>query len=273
GMWISCVDTSDLYHFVPVGDRFVARYPLTNAQYQRFLQAEDFAEKALWLDLPSFGSLAEGHPRRQARTWEAWAGWRWLQAALKKPEYAAVDGRVEPLFWRDPRLGIAHPDAPVVGVTWYEANAYCRWLSKHWEELEEARANQGLRPSEVRLLLESEWIASAGGGQPPERFPWDAPGKVTRDLEEIMRRANLRESGVERTSPVDRYPLGQSPLGVWDLAGNVWEWQANPAERETIALRGGSWLYDAGTARLVSGYVAPPHARWGDLGLRVAALH
>lgn len=259
----------DLFAFAPLNEIFVARYPVTNGQYLRFLQSPDFAAKELWLDLRYFGSLAEGHPCLPARAWDSWAGWRWLQAALKKTHFVGMEGVVEPLLWRDPRLGMVNLDLPVVGLTWYEAQAYCRWLFRHWDELEESRANPGLRPARVRLPLESEWIAAAGGNQPAERFPWDAPGTATCDPVEIVRRANLRESGVERTSPVNGYPLGQSFLGVWDMAGNVWEWQANHAQAEGVALRGGSWLNDAKTAQLGCGYTAAPHARWGDLGLRV----
>ncbi|MEW5869294.1 MAG: SUMF1/EgtB/PvdO family nonheme iron enzyme [Chloroflexota bacterium] len=217
---------------------YLGKYPVTNAQYARFVQAEDFADPLLWRGFPKFDERS----RLMQGDWGE-AGWEWLQSALQRE--AAVDGRIYPRYWNDPRFGVARRGVPVVGVTWYEASAYCRWLARHWGELEEGPANPGLRPAQARLPREAEWALAAGGEMPRERFPWDAPGAVTqeKELEEILRRANV-EGKIGRTTPVGMYPLGASwPFGLRDLAGNAWEWQANFVDKDHDypALRGGAW--------------------------------
>jgi formylglycine-generating enzyme required for sulfatase activity len=60
------------------------------------------------------------------------------------------------------------------------------------------------------------------------------------------------------------YPLGQTAGGVWDLAGNVWEWQANFQDRKNnwLALRGGSWLSSLRFARVEVRLSGPPDFDW-----------
>ena len=173
------------------------------------------------------------------------AGWEWLRSRACKDEDTSPDGkRVFPRYWNDPRFGAAQRGIPVVGVTWYEANAYCRWLQRHWSDLEEGEANPGCQPALVRLPAEAEWGRTAGGEQPQERYPWDAPGQATQEQSEILKRANMGENGISHTTPVGMYPEGQGkPFRLWDLAGNVWEWQANlfNKDHDFLALRGGSW--------------------------------
>ena len=109
-----------------------------------------------------------------------------------------------------------------------------------------------LEPSS-RLPTDAEWLRLAGGEKEgkKERYPWDVPrsGRVTDyETEEgkpgILARANTSESGIDGTSPVAMYPLGESsPYGLWDVAGNVWEW-TNPGydeEQTGRVVRGGSW--------------------------------
>jgi formylglycine-generating enzyme required for sulfatase activity len=247
---------------------YIARYPLTNAQYARFVEAEDFADPRLWTGFPRFDE--EG--RRMEENWGN-QGWLWLQNAQKNKKLSPDGKRVLPRYWEDPRFGAARGDAPVVGVTWFEANAYCRWLLRHWGELEEARQNQGWQPREVRLPRGAEWVLAAGGAG-NNRYPWDPPGQITQAAGEIIRRANVDESKIGQTTPVGRYPLGKSwPFGLWDLAGNVWEWQANfyGSDHRSLSLRGGSWSYYLVSARAAGRYVSSPDDRWSDLGFRVSA--
>jgi formylglycine-generating enzyme required for sulfatase activity len=86
----------------------------------------------------------------------------------------------------------------------------------------------------ARLPAEQEWIAAAGG-EKGDRYPWGP--KWHESL------ANTGEGGVRGTTPVAMYPSGQSPHGVWDMGGNVWEWTGSwyDEEHEYRALRGGSW--------------------------------
>ncbi len=273
----------DLYEFVSIDDGqpvtvssklwtvvshpfYLGKYPVSNAQYARFLQAEDFADRELWVNFARF----DQNSRTMQETWGE-AGWRWLQEKLKDAD-RSPDGRVVyPKYWNDPRLGIARRGAPVVGITWYEASAYCRWLERNWAALEEGRANPGWQPGEVRLPTETEWVLAAGGDQPGERYPWDLPGKATDDLREILRRANVDESQIGRTTPAGMYPLGASqPYGLWDMAGNVWEWTAS--DRGVLALRGGAWYGVGGYARLsVRGGRGPVYEWLDALGFRVLA--
>jgi hypothetical protein len=125
---------------------------------------------------------------------------------------------------------------PRENVSWYDAVAFCRWLS----------SKVGY---EVRLPTEWEWQWAAQG--PDGRaYPWGD--------EYIQGYANIDEknSGIsggtylEKTTPVGSYPKGASPYGVLDMSGNVWEWclneYDNPGQIETTGnarrvLRGGSW--------------------------------
>jgi formylglycine-generating enzyme required for sulfatase activity len=218
----------DLHSFVPVPDAaapqfWLARYPVTNGQYARFLLAEDFGRQEYWSGFPKVG---EPGKYKNLGDWGD-TGWKWLQEVLQHKE-ASLDGkRVLPRYWNDPRFGIVRRGAPVVTVTWYEANAYCKWLLAHWDELEESQQNLALKPARLRLPLEREWELAAGGTQPEDRYPWDAVGQATDDAQEILRRANVGDE-IGRTTPVGMYPSGASqPYGLFDLAGNVWEWQAN----------------------------------------------
>jgi len=253
---------NDMYDFVPVPglDVLFAKYPVTNAQYARFLDSPDSAESDFWADqIPQFDEDSQ---------------------PMKAPK-----GKVESVrsprtsFWEKDMYGKARPSAPVVGVTWYQANAYCRWLLKHWEELPESKGLAS--PKLVRLPTSVEWTQAAGGEGPPERFPWDLQGKVTPD-EQVKQFANTWDSAIHCTTPVWMYPGGASPYGVIDLSGNVWEWQANygGAWRRNLALgtgwvhkRGGSWKFKIKYARVAEARINH-YPNLGDetTGFRVVCL-
>ena len=126
-------------------------------------------------------------------------------------------------------------DQPVVGVTWYAAKAYCLWLSL----LEGDKTR-------YRLPDEKEWEWAAGGkqgttGQKVRPYPWsEGKGKPNSTL------ANYNNN-IGTTTPVGNYPEGATPEGLYDMAGNVWEWMENEHEQypASRAWRGGSWHIDA----------------------------
>jgi len=260
----------DLYRFIqiPVTEEmpysfYVGKYPVTNAQYERFLNAPDFAEKSLWVNFPRYNEdcILIGK-------WGS-EGWDWLQNETKESGFP-----IQPRYWKDENLGNSNPDHPVVGITWFESNAYCNWLMKYWGKLNESRANSGLRIKQIRLPLDVEWTVTAGGEKPENRYPWDAVGKATTDEKEIVRRANIAQSNIGHTTPVNAYRRGASPLGVMDMAGNVWDWQANFQNMEEgwLGLRGGSWIGNVDFARVSVRNFYRPFVRYHGLGFRVALL-
>lgn len=89
-----------------------------------------------------------------------------------------------------------------------------------------------------------------------------------------MRRANVFQSGIGKTTPVNAYPLGESPYGVVDMSGNVWEWQANYSgdSKRSMGLRGGSWIRYEGSARVANRSNINPDVRDVNFGFRVMGV-
>jgi formylglycine-generating enzyme required for sulfatase activity len=145
---------------------------------------------------------------------------------------------------------------PRENVSWYDAVAFCRWLSD----------KTGLA---ISLPTEQQWQRAAQGDDERE-YPWGS------GLD--PRRCNTSENDLKRTTPVDQYPDGVSPYGAHDMAGNVWEWCLNESdnpENTGLAgsairvLRGGSWYSAPERARCTARYRDQPDARFGDFGFRV----
>ena len=243
----------------------IGKYPVTNAQYKRFLEAPDYATESYWR-----GFLKFNEDCIQIKRWGS-EGWDWLNDKMGKSKKPPL-----PAYWNDADFGISNPENPVAGITWYEANAYCNWLARHWNELAEGHANSNLHARLIRLPLDTEWTVAAGGETPSNRYPWDAPGQATTDEGEIMLRANIanRWAMIKHTTPVNAYSRGASPHGVMDMAGNVWEWQANYHDMKEgqLGLRGGSWAIDQMFARVSKHGRWLPIARDYDIGFRVVVL-
>jgi formylglycine-generating enzyme required for sulfatase activity len=262
-------DGLDLYRFIEIPATKevpysfgVGKYPVTNAQYERFLNAPDFSNPVYWLEFPKFDEAC-----KRIGDWGQ-DGLNWVREELKKSKSKVLI----PRYWDAKNFGRENPNHPVVGISWYEANAYCEWLFQNWHALPESKANPSLKPQAIRLPLEIEWEQAAGGVQPEGRYPWDEPGKATTSLKEILRRANVNGSGSGYTTSVNAYPLGKSPYGVMDMAGNVWEWQSNyyGKNHDFLGLRGGSWFDDVGSARVSIRSIVPPNLRDSGIGFRVS---
>jgi len=142
------------------------------------------------------------------------------------------NSNLRPTYYGDPR----YDQYPVIGVTWDMAKAYCEWRK-------------------ASLPTEAEWEKAARG--PDGRmYPWGNSSDQSR--------ANYNNNGDPNyagdTSAVDAYPSGVSPYGVFDMAGNVWEWVADiydasyyasltlpianplgPASGAYRVVKGGSW--------------------------------
>ena len=180
--------------------------------------------------------------------------------------------RLSKLEWDDSRFN--QPNQPVVAVSWYECVSYCRWLS----------AETGRT---YRLPTEAEWEKGARGTQ-GWRYPWGDESEAAR------LNAREGEQQVRTTTPVGIYPGGVSPSGVFDCAGNVWEWCATKAPEiefkpypydvtedewtadyvegsEIRVLRGGSWLSDRDLARCAFRYWGYPLDWFVNYGFRVVS--
>ena len=201
------------YHY------WIAKYPVTNLQYSRFVAENGYKQREYWSQ----------------------AGWKWLQK----------DGREQPPYLQNVEFG--NLIFPVVTITWFEAEVYCRWLSRQSLSIPLPRGYT------VRLPTEAEWERAARGVDGRE-YPW---GK---EFDPAF--ANTGESDTEGSSAVCTYPQGASPAGAWDMSGNVWEWTITK-EGESRVVRGGSWSSDRLFARCSYRYRYIPGNFADNRGFRV----
>jgi hypothetical protein len=196
---------------VPGTDFRIGKYPVTNHQFRRFVDAGGYGEKGGWR--PPWWS-EKGWKVRQQQDWTA------------------------PRWWDDAKYNRA--TQPVV-ISWYEAEAYCAWLNHAYNPPAGYRA---------QLPTQEQWMLAARNGRkqaPADEvdYPWG--GVFDPAL------ANTKESGLEQTTPVDMYPDGATKAGVYDLAGNVWEWTSELHSKENWGERywakGGSRWNEANNAR------------------------
>jgi iron(II)-dependent oxidoreductase len=166
----------DESNLIRVGALFLDRFAVTNAQYQHFVDAGGYQQMAIW----------------DPHIWPAVL------------DFVDSTGRPGPRFWVNGRYLPGQEHLPVVGVSWYEAAAYARWVGKRL-------------PSEAEWVKAGAWPVRVGQGRCVQRrYPWGD----TMDRE----RCNLWGSGPGRLVPVDHYPEGVSVGGAYQLIGNVWEW-------------------------------------------------
>lgn len=181
--------------------------------------------------------------------------------------YVAATAARAPFTWRGPHPPEALRDHPVVDISWEEATAFCAWLGQQ----DTGRPH----PVSFRLPTEAEWERAARG-MDGRSFPWGEAFDP--------RLANTREGEIGGTTAVGSYPDGASPDGVYDMAGNVWEWTASldrlyPYDsgdgREAAGpgrriMRGGCYANPYGYARCACRFRLAPGARNEFTGFRLA---
>lgn len=186
------------------------------------------------------------------------------QTPVTRRQYAcflAGGDRAEPDGWKDPLF--ADPDQPVVGVNWFDAMAYCDWISRQSKSL-------------FRLPQEAEWEKACRGGAGDVPYAWghEAPESL-----EYFRGKWMAPRPVAQ-GPANGY-------GLFNMGDNVHEWcadwhapdyyavspQRNPRGPETgrrRASRGGSWRHAVKATRTAERSSLPPEYRYTDYGFRLA---
>ena len=175
-------DNEQWAHGVEVQQFRMSRAPVTCAEFAQFVDDSGYLRRELW----------------------STAGWRWREDA----------GALAPVYWHksggqwlqrhyDAAIALP-PDAPVMHVNWFEAEAYCRWAGR-------------------RLPTEAEWEFAAATtrtpGEAKRRYPW---GETAPE----RRHANLY--GVMGScADVAAFDAGDSAWGCRQMIGNVWEWTAD----------------------------------------------
>lgn len=197
----------------------LARYPVTNGQYALFMEHGGYDPAAPWWDEAARAWLARDDRAAGLEQWER-------RADKERPE-----------FWNEEDIHERY-NQPVVGICWYEAMAFCRWLTAYLDD-----------GCQYDLPGEAEWEYAARG--PARRiYPWG-------DAEPDMERANFDQIYPGITA-AGCFPAGATPEGALDMAGNVWEWTRSAyrsypydpgdgredgpdPECDLIVIRGGSW--------------------------------
>jgi len=250
----------------------VGLYPVTNAEYACFVRDRGYGDERWW-DTDEARRWRQGELDLSGpwlRRWRQYAQWvragtvdpdqllaqrrisldyaerlKWAAAAsdeelaqtVRRAAGATASEQRHPRYWEDHRYN--NPSQPVVGVCWYEARAYCNWLT------EQLRITNCELRSVVRLPTEAEWEKAARwDGKKARRYPWGEKWDEAK--------ANTLEGRVLTTTPVGVYPEGAAPCGALDCAGNVWQWTSSrwgpEAERPSFG-----YPYDPGDGREESG--------------------
>ncbi len=205
-----------------VDDFHISQYPVTNAQFAAFIADPDGYSNQDWW---SFSPHA--------------LAWRQAHTA---PQPSSFEG----------------DERPRERVCWYEAMAFCNWLSD----------KLGIT---VTLPDIAQWQRAFQGDEEYE-FPW---GNTFNKAY-----CNTAESDLKMTTLVNAYEKGVSPFGVYDMAGNVWEWCLNlshkddfdidPAREGDRVVRGGSFISPGQRSRISFHYHLAPQSYYATTGFRIA---
>jgi formylglycine-generating enzyme required for sulfatase activity len=280
-------------HSVQLEPFLIGCFPVTNAEWACFLKAGGYEEARWWATAEDKAwwqgeSTAEGPKRqwrenrqlfqqnlKQIRVWQqegritsAEADDMEQIAQMRDNEFEELleewypPGRqTQPAYWNDDAFN--NPAQPVVGISWHEARAYCAWLR--------VQTNQ-----DFRLPTEAQWEAAARG-QEARRYAYG--DKFDAAL------CNTFETHIRRTTPIGLFPGGDTPDGLVDMTGNVWDWtsslyrpypyEATDGRENPITgdgrrvVRGGSWVNSRADARAAYRYRSLPDLRYDYLGVRL----
>lgn len=209
------------------------RRPVTNDDYQKFVDDGGYEQVGLW-------------------DTEIWP------AVL---EFVDETGFSGPKYWSEGQFPPGKARHPVVGVSWYEAYAFARWVGKRL-------------PSDAEWIKSTAWpVAASGTALLQRKFPWG--NTMNRKI------ANVWGTGDETTCDVDDFADGVSVGGAFQLIGNIWEWTSSPYRLNSqadvklngplVSIRGGAFdtYYDSqASCQFQSG--DSPMARKHNIGFRCA---
>jgi formylglycine-generating enzyme required for sulfatase activity len=179
------------------------------------------------------------------------------------------------------------PNHPVVGISWYEAIAFTKWLTERWKKNDFIPGNWY-----VTLASEEQWVKAARGGEKiPEQPVCESVKTLCRDFKKYHLinnpnpereypwgdcdlLGNLKQNGIDATSSVGCFPEGKSPYGCEEMSGNVWEWTrpietSNQSNEDKKAVIKGAGFNDF--ANCILGYCEDFCVQKNDLGFRVLA--
>ncbi len=273
----------------------LGKWPLTNAEYRCFVDAGGYRDEHYWTTELARHWLRSGDVTGGPLT--SWLDfWRflrsmpnWKQRLENTEAYSpeqietiehvfrrdkeglkaqlgqqlSAKSREGPGYWNDSDRN--NPSQPVVGITWFEANAYCEWLSS-------------VVGHTYRLPTEVEWEAAARGKR-SRRYPWGDRWDSAR--------ANTVEGSALKPTPVGAYAGagGKGQFKAEDQSGNVYEWTStiyapyskDISDRESPeavgerVIRGGSWLGNSWNARCASRYWVAPIYFTDKVGFRLVS--
>lgn len=243
-------------HEVYLSGYWIGKYEITRGEYAQFMAAGGYSNPAYW----------------------STDGWNWrLSASSIYPSVGPP--RTQPDYWAasqnwgtPPGTFTQTDNHPVVGVTYYEAVAFCNWAGGHL-------------PTEAQWEKAARWTGSY-----PNVYPWGN----TWDAQKCNSWGDSLYPAFQ-TAPVGSYPSGAGPYGCHDMAGNVWEWVQDwysgtyytetppggwtdpqgPSSGTDRILRGGGWNgYYGGSFRhyrcAYRNYGTYPTGNWRGNGFRIA---
>jgi len=177
-----CYDIELPEHKVYLNDYKIDAFPVTNYEYQKFIEDGGYETYQYW--------LSDGWEKINQNKWNAPMYWKKIDG-----EWMVQD------FIGNRKI---NPQEPVCHVSFYEADAFCRWAGK-------------------RLPSEAEWEKAACWNEDKQRktiFPWG-------DEQPSKKHANLLESYLWNCSEIGSYPSGKSHFGCYQMIGDVWEWTSS----------------------------------------------